>query len=188
MSLPVRPFARFIAVLTVLAALLAACAGQASAATYIEQPSSFSCGNAMVSIPPVRVWANEGRTEQVVWGITLDRWNGSSWVTYSRSSYWASFNKFGQNVSYPYAWMLYGSNTGARYNNNRLNEPVRHQGYYRVGSVVAAQGLGSTVYIGGGSYCWMPCPTRARSGSASSTRRAARRRSAGALSRPFTIC
>jgi opacity protein-like surface antigen len=154
MSLPVRPFARVIAVLAVLAALLAASAGQASAATYIEQPTTFSCGNALVSIPPVRVWAT--RTEQVVWGITLERWNGSGWVRYSQSSYWASFNSFGQNVTPQYAWILYGSNTGARYNNNRLNEPVRHQGYYRVISAVAAPGLGSTVYIGGGSYCWMP--------------------------------
>jgi hypothetical protein len=156
MSLTVRRFARLAAVLAVLGALFAASAGQASAATYLEQPSTFSCGNAIVYVPPVRVWANQRRPEAVAWTIALQRWNGSAWVNYAQSTYWATFNSFGQNVTAPQGWTLYGSPTGGRYINSRINEPVRHQGYYRVLSVVAAQGLSSTVYIGGGSYCWMP--------------------------------
>jgi hypothetical protein len=135
------------ATVTVLGAL----ASPAAAATKIQHPSSYVCSNATVAVAPARVWATPGRTEQVVWLIQLDRWNGRAWKRYSQVAYVGSFNHFGMNVT---GWSMYNTRTGGRFINSRMNVPVSHRGYYRVASGVSAPGLSSAVYVGGArAYC-----------------------------------
>jgi hypothetical protein len=128
-----------------------ATAAPAPAATQIQQPGGYSCGNGLISVPPVRVTANRGRTESVVWGIKLERWNGANWAGYSDFYFTARFNHFAFNVS---GWSVYNTRNGGRFVNSRMNLPVAHRGSYRVGSVVVAPGRNSIAYVGGeNTYC-----------------------------------
>ena len=123
----------------------------ASAVTTYSAPSNFICGNARVAISPPRAWANRGRTETVVWGTQLERWNGSRWYTYSKHFTFGRFNHFGQNLT---SWSAMATSNGGRYINSRYHVPVYHKGYYRVGAVLAGPGLQYAGYVGGeGTYC-----------------------------------
>ena len=126
----------------------------ASATRQIQQSASYTCSNANVAVSPPRVWAGRGRPEQVVWAIQLERWNGSSWIRYSVSNFWATFDYFGRS---PTSWSVFNTRTGGRYVNSRMHIRVAHRGYYRVGSAVAARTRSSAVYVAGtGAYCFMP--------------------------------
>jgi hypothetical protein len=148
---PLRTLLATAALLVALGALLASSASPASAATQIAQSANFICGNGRIAVSPPRVWANYGRTEQVVWIIAIERWNGARWYRYSTSSYIASFNHFGSS---PTSWSMFNTRNGGRYINSRMQVPISHRGSYRVGSAVAAPGRTSAVYVGGPSnYC-----------------------------------
>ena len=144
---------RSAAALAVAGGLFAAGASPASAARHAEQSTSIACTSSTVAVSPPRVWASGNRPETVVWLITLERWNGASWVRYSQSSFTARFDYYGRNTA---GWSVYNTRTGGRYVNSRMHVPVSHRGYYRVASAVAISGpaRSSAVYVGGaGNYC-----------------------------------
>ena len=99
------------------------------------------------------MWASANRPETVVWLITLERWNGRAWARYSQSSFVARFDYYGKNTA---GWSVSNTRTGGRFINSRMQVPVSHRGYYRVGSAVAAPGISNAVYVGSGSYCYVP--------------------------------
>ncbi len=135
----------------VLLAILAtfSLAQPASALSSITPPGGFQCEryDNKLSVSPPRVWASN-RTEQVGWGVDVQRWNGSSWVLYSRNLFYSSFNVFGQSMT---SW------TGGWYANSTMNIPVSHRGYYRLSSAVMGNQGGATWQglVDGGAYCYV---------------------------------
>ena len=121
-------------------------ASPASATRSIQQPAGFVCSDAKVGVSPPRVWADRGRPETVAWVIRLDRWNGARWVHYADHRTYSTFNYYGQSVT---SW------SGGRFVNSRYWAPVRHRGYYRVGSVVATPYTQSAAYVAGGAHCYI---------------------------------
>jgi hypothetical protein len=134
-------------------------APSAEAARSITPPQWFSCGTyhaGMISIGPPRVWASLNRPEQVVWATSIQRWNGSVWVTYGQPYiFWSSFNYYGLSLT---SWSVWNTTTGGRYVNSRLNLPVRHTGYYRVAAAINGNQGGQkwTGWLRGGASCYMP--------------------------------
>jgi len=121
----------------------------AEAAARIDGPAGFSCDSRLVRVSPPRVWASYG-TEQVLWKSVIERWDSYNkrWYQYAVYDSWSSFNYFGQSVT---SW------SGGRYVNSRMNLPVYHPGYYRVGAIVAGNQGGVTYsnYVAGGGWCYM---------------------------------
>jgi hypothetical protein len=121
----------------------------ASAASSINPPAGLQCEryDNKLSVSPPRVWASD-RTEQVGWGVEIQRWNGSSWVVYSRNSFYSSFNVYGQSAT---SW------TGGWYGNSTMNIPVSHRGYYRMLSAVMGNQGGVTWQglVDRGAYCYV---------------------------------
>lgn len=139
---------RLALVIATLAAFVVASPAQpASAARSITGPDNLVCEryDNKLSVSAPRVWASY-RTEQVLWLVTLERWDGFQWVTYSTYSFYASFNTYGQNVT---GW------TGGWYVNNTMNIPVYHAGYYRMLSFVGGVQGGAiwNDFVSGGNYC-----------------------------------
>lgn len=141
------------AVLAVLATLTVATAQPASAASSITPAGGLMCEryDNHLSISPPRVWASY-RTEQVAWGLVIQRWNSNRrvWVDYTTAPYqfYSSFNYFGQSVT---SW------SGRWYNNSTMNIPVYNRGYYRVYSAVVGNQGGVTQqgWVDGGGSCFV---------------------------------
>lgn len=141
------------AVLAVLALLTVPMAQSASAARAIDPARGLICEryDNKLSISPPRVWASY-RTEQVTWGLAIERWNNKRrvWVDYTSAPYYfySSFTYFGMSVT---SW------SGGWYHNNTLNIPVYHRGYYRVYSAVWGNQGGVTQqgWIDGGRSCFV---------------------------------
>ncbi|KNH15293.1 hypothetical protein ACU18_17650 [Arthrobacter sp. ZBG10] len=139
---------RFAAIMAVLATLLVAVPLQpAAAASSITGPSNLVCEkyDNKLSVNAPRVWASS-RTEQVIWTVQVQRWNGAQWYIYSTNYFYASFNVYGQNVT---GW------TSGWYNNSTLNVPVWHSGLYRMASDVRGVqgGVYWLAYVSGGGSC-----------------------------------
>ena len=133
---------------TIVGALLMA--PTAGALRSVAGPTWFSCGTytaRTLHIGPPRAWASYG-TEQVVWLVGIQRYNGSRWYAYDTFRTWTSFNYYGQGVTY---W------SGGYFHNNRLNLRVSHPGYYRVNSVIGGTQGGQrwSGFLMGGDYCYM---------------------------------
>ncbi len=141
------------AVIAVLALLMVPMAQQASAARAINPASGLICEryDNKLSISPPRVWASY-RTEQVTWGVAIQRWNSTRrvWVDYTSAPYYfySSFNYYGQSVT---SW------SGGWYANNTLNIPVFHRGHYRAYSAVWGNqgGVSQQGWISGGGSCFV---------------------------------
>ena len=105
-----------------------------------------------MAIPP-RIWSSYNRPEQVAWIIGIERWSSvrKEWYSYGPSfTTWSSFNWYGQGLT---SW------SGGRFVNSKLNLPVSHVGYYRVGAAVQGNqgGVKWGGYIGGErAHCYMP--------------------------------
>ena len=136
---------------------MAVCAAPAEAARQITPPAWFSCGeywNRTISIGPARVWASY-RSEQVGWGIQLERWDGRRWYNYgARWEFFSTFNYFGQSAT---SWSTLATSRGGRYVNSKLNLPVGHSGYYRIITAIVGNQGGERWrgYIQGGAHCYM---------------------------------
>ena len=138
------------AVIVSMMALVAGPVTSAAALTEITPPASYSCGGARISISPPRARANSGRTEQVAWINQVERYNPATnqWYVYSTFTSYASFTQFNSTVT---------GRSGQYYTNNRMNLPVYHQGFYRVGAVIGNNTMQYSGYIGGiNNYCYMP--------------------------------
>jgi len=137
------------AVLAALAVLTVSLAEPASAASSITGPGGLQCEryDNKLSVGAPRVWATS-RTEQVGWGVEVQRWNGRAWVVYARHYFYSSFNIYGQSVT---SW------TGGWYANSTMNIPVSHSGYYRMFSAVMGNQGGVTWQglVDGGRYCYV---------------------------------
>jgi hypothetical protein len=129
-------------------------AAPADAARQITPPPNYFCGDYIpgtISIIPPRIWSSYNRPEQVAWVIGIERWNNvrREWYTYGASyTAWSSFNWYGQSLT---SW-------GRRFVNSKLNLPVSHAGYYRVGAAIQGNqgGVKWGGYIAGASaYCYM---------------------------------
>ena len=133
----------------IAAAYFSLVSAPAEAARQINGPAWFVCERypATISISPPRVWASN-RTEQVLWAIQLQRWNGSRWYNYYRFDTWSSFNYYGQGVT---AW------TGGRFHNSTLNLRVSHRGHYRVATTINGNqgGVSWTGFVGRGAHCYI---------------------------------
>src|SRR3954470_7242566 len=113
-----------VAPLPVAAALFLLVSAPAQAARQITPPQWFACDKypATISIGPPRIWSSYNRPEQVVWGIQIQRWNGTSWYPYGKQYHvWSACNYYGQSVT---SWASAASSTGGRYVNSSLNLPV----------------------------------------------------------------
>ncbi len=147
-----RRAARGLAVLAVGAGIAGTAAESASAAT-IQQPRSVYChsGEARLSVDPVRVWAERGRPETVLWRQSVERWNAGQWRPYVVYENYATFDYFGRNAT---GWSVDRNSRGGRYVNSRMSLPISHTGWYRVASIVAtSSGTSSAVYVAGGNSC-----------------------------------
>jgi hypothetical protein len=139
------------AVLAFLAVLIVPMAQPASAASSITPASNLICEryDNKLSISPPRVWASY-RTEQVGWGVTIQRWNSNrrTWVNYSTNYFYGSFNYYGMNVT---SW------SGGWYHNNTMNIPVYRSGYYRAYSAVMGNqgGVRQEGWVSGGGSCYV---------------------------------
>jgi hypothetical protein len=123
-------------------------------ARQITPPPNYFCGDyysRTISIIPPRVWSSYNRPEQVAWVTQIERWNyvRREWYNYgAQFRTWSTFNWYGQSLT---SW-------GHRFVNSKLNLPVSHPGYYRVGvSIGGTQGgVRWTGYIGGpNARCYM---------------------------------
>jgi hypothetical protein len=141
------------AAVVILALLMVPMAQSASAARSITPASNLICEryDNKLSISPPRVWASY-RTEQVTWGVVIQRWNSNrrTWVDYTSAPYYfySSFNYYGMSVT---SW------SGGWYHNNTLNIPVYNRGHYRVFSAVWGNqgGVGQQGWVSGGSSCYV---------------------------------
>jgi hypothetical protein len=140
--------------LALVATVFTVVAAPADAARQITPPPNYFCGDyysRTISIIPPRVWSSYNRPEQVAWVTQIERWNyvRREWYNYgAQFRTWSTFNWYGQSLT---SW-------GHRFVNSKLNLPVSHPGYYRVGvSIGGTQGgVRWTGYIGGpNARCYM---------------------------------
>jgi len=143
--------------LVISAGLVALGSAPAEAARQITPPQGFACGTyypATISISPPRVWASANRPEQVLWGIQIQRWNGTRWYAYGpQYLFWSTFNYYGQS---PTSWSVYNTSSGGWYTNSKLHLPVKHVGYYRLAVSISSNGGGNWAgFVGDGAHCYM---------------------------------
>ena len=139
--------------LVVAAAFFALIAAPAQAARQITPPPNYFCGDyfpGRISIIPPRIWSSYHRPEQVAWIIGIERWNSvrREWYRYNTFTVWSSFNWYGQGLT---SW-------GYRFVNSKLNLPVNHVGWYRLGAAIQGNqgGVKWGGYIGGErARCYM---------------------------------
>lgn len=141
--------------LALVATVFSLAAAPADAARQINPPSNYFCGNyytRTISIVPPRIWSSYNRPEQVLWVIGIERWNyvRQEWYAYgAQFKTWSSFNWYGQSLT---SW------SGGRFVNSKLNLPVSHAGYYRVGVAIGGNqgGVKWAGYIAGeNARCYM---------------------------------
>jgi hypothetical protein len=123
----------------------------------VELPQTFSCSEGVISIQPMRVYPANGGTEQVVWVLNLERWDGSAWVNWTTTSYVTTFGGLGQQRT---AWTIYGSNGWAQPGPPYMQVATGADGDYRVksGVVTSSSGAVSAGLLAGGDWCTMPAP------------------------------
>jgi len=143
------------AALAIAATFFSLVAAPAYAARQITPPSNYFCGDyspGKISIIPPKIWSSYNRPEYVTWAIGIERWNSvrKEWQKYGPSIItWSTFNWYGRSAT---SW------SGGRFAYSKLNLPVAHAGYYRVGSAIDGSqgGVKWAGYIGGeDAYCYM---------------------------------